>query len=97
MDGGVTQIFRQMVSFRGKIVSNTNSVASKHVRRKKNSLRVDKRRSRKTLLKLPNVGFSGASARASGTPYLRAKRKPIDARKFGYDVTVRPYVLSVWG
>ena len=30
-------------------------------------------------------------------PYLKRKWEPIDARKFGYDVTVRPYVRTNFG
>jgi len=37
---------------------------------------------------------SGALACASGAQYLREKGKPIGAKKFGYDVSVRPYVST---
>ena len=47
----------------------------------------------------PAPRFSGASrARArEPSPIPKGKWKPIDARKFGYDVSVRPYVRTDFG
>ena len=47
------QKFGQIISTRVKTVSNTNLVASRHIKREKGSLPVDVRRSKKVLLKLP--------------------------------------------
>ena len=47
-------IFRQIVSIRVKTLSNTNLVASRQIKIEKTSLRVDKRRTKMSLLKLPN-------------------------------------------
>ena len=47
-------IFRQIVSIRVKALSNTNLVASRQIKIEKTSLRVDKRRTKMSLLKLPN-------------------------------------------
>ena len=48
------QIFGQIVSIRVKKLSNTNMVASRLIKREKGSLPVDVRRSKTSLLKLPN-------------------------------------------
>ena len=51
---GFAQIFSQIVSIRVKKLSNTNYIASRHITREKSSLPVDVRRSKTSLLKLPN-------------------------------------------
>ena len=48
------QIFGQIVSIRIKTLSNTNTVASRLIKREKRSLPVDVRCSKTSLLKLPN-------------------------------------------
>ena len=48
------QIFGQIVSIRITTLSNTNTVASRHIKRERGSLPVDVRRSKTSLLKLPN-------------------------------------------
>ena len=48
------QIFGQIVSIRVETLCNTNMVASRLVKREKGSLPVDVRRSKTSLLKLPN-------------------------------------------
>ena len=50
-------IFGQIVSIRVKTLSNTNMVASRLIKREKSSLPVDVRRSKTSLLKLPNFGL----------------------------------------
>ena len=47
------QIFGQIVSIRIKILGNTNTAASRFIKREKGSLPVDVRRSKTSLLKLP--------------------------------------------
>ena len=47
------QIFAQIVSINVKTLRYTNLVASRHTKRKKASVSVDVRRSKKSLLKLP--------------------------------------------
>ena len=49
------QIFGQIVSIRVKTLSNTNLVASRYIKREKASFPVDVRRSKTSLLKLPNI------------------------------------------
>ena len=49
------QIFGQIVSVRIKTLGNTNMVASRLIKREKGSLPVDVRRSKTSLLKLPNT------------------------------------------
>jgi len=49
------QILGQIVSIRIKTLGNTNMVASRLIKRGKGSLPVDVRRSKTSLLKLPNV------------------------------------------
>ena len=49
------QIFGQIVSIRIKTLGNTNMVASRLIERGKGSLPVDVRRSKTSLLKLPNI------------------------------------------
>ena len=49
-------IFGQIVSIRVKTLSNTNMVASRLIKREQGSLPVDVRRSKTSLLKLPNLG-----------------------------------------
>ena len=48
------QIFGQIVSVRIKTLGNINTVASRLIKRGKGSLPVDVRRSKTSLLKLPN-------------------------------------------
>ena len=48
------QIFGQILSVRVKSLSNTDLVSSRHLKREKGSLPVDVRRSKTSLLKLPN-------------------------------------------
>ena len=47
------QLFRQIVSMRVNTPSNTNLVASRLIKREKDSLPVDVRRSKTSLLELP--------------------------------------------
>ena len=49
------QIFGQIVSVRMKTLGNINKVASRLIKRGKGSLPVDVRRSKTSLLKLPNM------------------------------------------
>ena len=49
------QIFYQIVSFRVKTLSHTNLVASRLIKREEDSLPLDCRRSKTSLLKLPNT------------------------------------------
>ena len=48
-------MFGQIDSIRVNTLSNTNLVASMHIKREKRSLPVDVRRSKTSLLKLPNL------------------------------------------
>ena len=48
------QIFEQILSVRVESLSNTDLVSSRHLKREKGSLPVDVRRSKTSLLKLPN-------------------------------------------
>ena len=48
-------MFGQIESIRVNTLSNTNLVASMHIKREKRSLPVDVRRSKTSLLKLPNL------------------------------------------
>ena len=59
------QIFGQIVSVRIKTLGNTNMVASRLIKREKGSLPVDVRRSKTSLLKLPNSGGLAPEARAA--------------------------------
>ena len=54
-DGGFAQIFSQIASITVKKLRNTNFISSRHVKRENTSLPVDVRRSKTSLLKLPNV------------------------------------------
>ena len=54
LDDDFVQIFSQIVSIRVKKLSNTNFISSRHIKREKSSLPVDVRRSKASLLKLPN-------------------------------------------
>ena len=49
------QTFQQIVSIRVKTLSNTDLVASRHIKREKDLLPVDVRLSKKSLLKLPII------------------------------------------
>ena len=53
-DGGFAQIFSQIASITVKKLRNTNFISSRHVKRENTSLPVDVRRSKTSLLKLPN-------------------------------------------
>ena len=53
-DGGFAQIFSQIASIVVKKLRNTNFISSRHVKRENTSLPVDVRRSKTSLLKLPN-------------------------------------------
>ena len=53
-DGGFAQIFSQIASITVKKLGNTNFISSRHVKRENTSLPVDVRRSKTSLLKLPN-------------------------------------------
>ena len=53
-DGGFPQIFSQIASIKVKKLRNTNFISSRHVKRENTSLPVDVRRSKTSLLKLPN-------------------------------------------
>ena len=64
------QIFGQIVSLRIKTLGNINTVASRLINRGKGSLPLDVRRSKTSLLKLPNQ-----RSRARGLPLLNLKRK----------------------
>ena len=54
LDGGFAQIFCQIASITVKKLRNTNFISSRHVKRENTSLPVDVRRSKTSLLKLPN-------------------------------------------
>ena len=56
-DGGFTQIFSQIASITVKKLRNTNFISSRHVKRENTSLPVDVRRSKTSLLKLPNMSL----------------------------------------
>ena len=58
LSGNFDLIFGQIVSIRVKTLSNTNMVASRLIKREKGSLPVDVRRSKTSLLKLPNLRVS---------------------------------------
>ena len=64
------QIFGQIVSVRIKTLGNINTVASRLINRGKGSLPLDVRRSKTSLLKLPNQ-----RSRARGLPLLNLKKK----------------------
>ena len=53
-DGGFAQIFSQIASITVKKLRNTNFISSRYVKRENTSLPVDVRRSKTSLLKLPN-------------------------------------------
>ena len=53
-DGGFAQILSQIASITVKKLRNTNFISSRHVKRENTSLPVDVRRSKTSLLKLPN-------------------------------------------
>ena len=56
LEDGFHQTVSQIVSVRVKKPSNTNFISSRHIKREKCSLPVDVRRSKTSLLKLPNRG-----------------------------------------
>ena len=53
-DGGFAQNFSQIASITVKKLRNTNFISSRHVKRENTSLPVEVRRSKTSLLKLPN-------------------------------------------
>ena len=55
LGSGLVQTLGQIVFIREKKLSNTNLLESRHIKEKKTSLPVDVRRSKTSLLKLPNV------------------------------------------
>ena len=57
-DGSFAQIFSQIASITVKKLRNTNFISSRHIKRENNSLPVDVRRSKTSLLKLPNGAYS---------------------------------------
>ena len=57
LGSGLVQSLGQIVFIREKKLSNTNLLESRHIKEKKASLPVDVRRSKTSLLKLPNVCF----------------------------------------
>ena len=56
------QTFGQNVSLRVKTPSNTNVVASRHIKREKGLLPVDVHRSKMSLLHVPTAALSSAEA-----------------------------------
>ena len=54
-DGGFAQIFSQIASIIVKKLRNSNFISSRHVKRENTSLPVVVRRSKTSLLKLPNI------------------------------------------
>ena len=52
-DGSFAQIFSQIASITVKKLRNTNFISSRHIKRENNSLPVDVRRSKTSLLQLP--------------------------------------------
>ena len=54
------QIFGQFVSVRVKTLSNTNLVASRHIKREKGSLPVDVRSSKTSLLPIKKMNLTAA-------------------------------------
>ena len=54
LGSGLVQTLGQIVFIREKKLSNTNLLESRHIKEKKASLPVDVRRSKTSLLKLPN-------------------------------------------
>ena len=53
-DGGFAQMFSQIASITVKKLRNTHFISSRHVKRENTSLPVNVRRSKTSLLKLPN-------------------------------------------
>ena len=53
MSRNFEQILGQIVSLRVNILSNTNLIVPRHIKREKSSLLIDERRSKTSLLKLP--------------------------------------------
>ena len=66
LDGGFSQILGQIVFVRVKTLSNTNLVALRHFKKEKASFPVDVRRSKTSLLKLPNRVFERRTSTGSG-------------------------------
>ena len=59
LGSGLVQTLGQIVFIRAKKLSNTNLLESRHIKEKKASLPVDVRRSKTSLLKLPNMAAAG--------------------------------------
>ena len=58
VSSGLVETLGLIVFIREKTLSNTNLLASRHIKREKASLPVDARRSKTSLLKLPIIDFS---------------------------------------
>ena len=72
-----SQIFNQIVSIRVKKLSNTNFISSRHIKREKSSLPLEVRRSKTSLLKLPNTFYFECfkKARMHSLHKIKFKRK----------------------
>ena len=66
LGSGLVQTLGQIVFIREKKLSNTNLLESRHIKEKKASLPVDVRRSKTSLLKLPNEVLT--------TPHIPARK-----------------------
>ena len=66
LGGGFSYIFEQIVFVRVKTLGITNLLASRHFKREKASFPVDVRRSKTSLLKLPNRVFERRTSTGSG-------------------------------
>ena len=78
-DGGFAQIFSQIASITVKKLRNTNFISSRHVKRENTSLPVDVRRSKTSLLKLPNISLD-LRMKELGQAIKRARRLRVQAR-----------------
>ena len=67
-DGSFAQIFSQIASITVKKLRNTNFISSRHIKRENNSLPVDVRRSKTSVLKLPTGGEAGGGG---GEPWFK--------------------------
>ena len=65
-DGSFAQIFSQIASITVKKLRNTNFISSRHIKRENNSLPVDVRRSKTSVLKLPTGGEAGGGEESHG-------------------------------
>ena len=66
LGSGLVQTLGQIVFIREKKLSNANLLESRHIKEKKASLPVDVRRSKTSLLKLPNRVFERRTSTGSG-------------------------------